>query len=84
MADRGPHAPAPKAVRAKTAHQAKTREPPKKNPPKQKPAKTAPPLEPKVVVVVPVEQSEEQAPLYPPNQPYQLPDISPKSTRSTT
>ena len=38
MADRGPPAPAPapKAIRAKTAHQAKTREPPQKKPPKQK------------------------------------------------
>ena len=74
--NRGPHAPAPKASRAKTAHQTKTREHPQKNPPKQKPAKTAPPLEPKVIVVVPVDQLEE-APLYPPNQPKQLPDIPP-------
>ena len=77
MADRGPPAPAPKAVRAKTAQQSKTREPPQKNPPKQKPAKAAPPLELKVIVVVPVDQLEEQAPLYPPNQPYQLPDNQP-------
>ena len=34
MADRGPPAPAPKAIRAKTTHHAKTREPPQKNPPK--------------------------------------------------
>ena len=51
MADRGPPAPAPKASRAKTAHQTKTREPPHKNTPKQNPEKTAPPLELKVVVV---------------------------------
>ena len=73
-----------KAIRAKTAHQTKTREPPQKNPPKQNPTKTAPQLEPKVVVVVPVDQLEEQAALYPPNQPYQLPDIPSISTRSTT
>ena len=77
MADRGPPAPAPKAIRAKTAQQTRTREPPHKNPPKQKPAKAVPPLEPKVVVVVPVDQLEEQAPLYPPNQPFQLPDNQP-------
>ena len=34
-------------------------------------------MEPKIVVVVPVDQLEEQAPLYPPNQPYQLPDNQP-------
>ena len=74
MADRGPHVPAPKVGKAKTAHQTKTREPPQKNPPKQNPKKTAPSLEPKVVVVVPVGQSETQGPLYPPDQ---LPDIPP-------
>ena len=66
-----------KPVEQKAAHQTKTGEPLPKNPPKQNPAKTAPPLEPKMVVVVPVDQLEEQAPLYPPNQPYQLPDIPP-------
>ena len=30
MADRGPHAPVPKASGAKTAHQTKTMEPPQK------------------------------------------------------
>ena len=50
MADRGPHVPAPKVGKAKTAHQTKTREPPQKNPPKQNPKKTAPSLKPKVVV----------------------------------
>ena len=34
-------------------------------------------MEPKVVVVVPVDQLEEQALLYSPNQPYQLPDNQP-------
>ena len=77
MADRGPHIPTSKASRAKATHQTKTKEPPQKTPPKQNPAKAAPPLEPKVVVVVPVDQLEEQAPLYPPNQPYQLPDNPP-------
>ena len=76
MADKGPPAPAPKAVRAKNAHQTKTKEPPQKNPPKQNLSKTTPPLELRVVVVpvVPVDQLEDQTPLYPPNQ---LPDIPP-------
>ena len=34
MADRGPHAPAPKTIRAKTTNLTKTKEPPQKNPPK--------------------------------------------------
>ena len=55
----------------------------RKNPPKQKPAKAAPPLETKVVVVVPVDQLEEQVPLYPPNQPYQLPDNQPDEPPNT-
>ena len=87
IANRGPHAPAPKVSRppeTKTAHQTKTKEPPQKNPPKLKHTKAAPPLEPKVVVVVPVDQPEEEVPLYPPNQPSQLPDIPPRSTKSTT
>ena len=76
MADRGLPVTTPKADRAKFANQTKTKEPPQKNPPKQNPSKTDPPLEPRmaVVPVVPVEQSEDQAPLYPPNQ---LPDIPP-------
>ena len=76
MAEKGPPAPTPKAVRAKFANQTKTMEPPQKNPPKQNPSKTTPALEPRVVVVpvVPVDQSEDQVPLYHPNQPNQLPD----------
>ena len=64
----------PKALRAKCANQTKTKEPPQENPPKQNPSKTTPPLEPRVVIghVVLVDQSEDQVPLYPPNQ---LPDI---------
>ena len=79
MADRGLPVPTPKAVRAKFANQTKTKEPPHKNTPKQNPSKTDHPLEPRVVVVpvVPVDQLEDQAPLYPPNQPNQLPDIPP-------
>ena len=79
MADRGMLVPTAKAVRAKFANQTKTKEHPQKNPPKQNPSKTDPPLEPRVVVVpvVPVDQVEYQAPLYPPNQPNQLPDIPP-------
>ena len=69
MADRGPHAPAPKVSRPKTK--------PQENPSKQKLAKTAPLLEPRVVVVKPVDQLEEQVLLHPPNQPDQLPDIPP-------
>ena len=59
--------------------QFKTKEPPQENPPKQNLSKAAPPLEPRVIVapVVPVDQSEDQAPLYQPNQPNQLPDIPP-------
>ena len=78
MADR-PHAPAPRISRprSKSVQQTKTKEPPKKNPPKQNPTKATPPLEPKVVVVYPVDQPEEQVPLHPPNQPDQLPDIPP-------
>ena len=76
MTEIGLPAPTPKAVRAKIANQTKTKELPQRNAPKQNPSKTAPPLEPRVVVVpiVPVDQSEDQAPLYPPNQ---LPDIPP-------
>ena len=79
MADRGLPSPTPKAFRAKFANQTKTKEPPPKKPPKQNPLKTDPPLEPRVVVVpvVPVDQLEGQAPLYPPNQPNKLPDIPP-------
>ena len=82
MADRGPPAPTPKAVRAKFANQTKTKEPPEINPPKQNPSKTDSPLEPRVVVVpvVPVDQLQDQAPLYPPNQPNQWPDIPPNQT----
>ena len=79
MTDRGPPAPTPKAIRAKIANQTKTKEHPQKNPPKENPSKSAPPLQPRVVVlpVVSVDQSEDQATLYPPNQPNQLPDITP-------
>ena len=77
MADRGPPAPTPKAVRAKIASQTKTKEPPQKNPSKRNTSKTAPPLEPKIIAVpvVHVDQSEVQVPLYSPNQPNHLPDI---------
>ena len=76
MVEKGLPAPTPKAV---TANQTKTKEPPQKNSLKQNRSKTAPPLEPRVVVVpvVSVDQSEDQAPFYPLNQPNQLPDISP-------
>ena len=82
MADRGLPVPTPKAIRAKIANQTKTKEPPQKNPPKQNPSKTAPPLEPRVVVVpvVPVNQSQDQDPLYLSNQPNQLPDIPPNQS----
>ena len=71
MAEKGPPAPTPKPVRAKIATQVKTKEPSQKNPPKQNPSRATPPLEPRLVIVlvVPVEQPEDQAPLYPPNQP---------------
>ena len=71
MAEKGPPAPTPKPVRGKPATQVKIKEPSQKNPPKQNPSKTTPPLEPGVVIVlvVPVDQPEDQAPLYPPNQP---------------
>ena len=79
MAEKGSPEPTPKAIRAKNANQTKTKEPSLKNPPKQNPSKTAPPLEPRVVVVpvVPIDQSEDQGQLYPPNQPNQLPDTPP-------
>ena len=69
MAEKGLPVPTPKITRAKIANQTKTNEPPQKNPPKPNPSKTTSPLEPRVVVVpvVPVNQSEDQAPLYPPN-----------------
>ena len=78
MAEKGPPAPTPKPV-GKPATQAKAKEPSQKNVPKQNLLKAAPPLEPRIVVVrvVPVDQLEDQAPLYPPNQPYQLPDNPP-------
>ena len=83
MTDRGPPVLTTKAIRAKFANQTKIKEPPQKNPPKQNPSKTAPPLEPRVIVVpvVPVDQPEDQAPFYPPNQPNppeNPPDPSPK------
>ena len=55
------------------------KEPSQKNPPKQNPSKATPPLELRVVIVpvVPVDQPEDQAPLYPPNQLNQLPDNPP-------
>ena len=72
MAEKGPPAPTPKPVR-KPATQVKVKEPSQK---KQNPSKATPPLEPKRVVipVVPIDQPEDQVPLYPPNQPNQLPD----------
>ena len=75
MADKGPPAPTFKPVR-KPATQVKAKEPSQK---KQNPSKTAPPLEPKRVVipVVSIDQPEDQVPLYPPNQPNQLPDNPP-------
>ena len=78
MAEKGPPAPTPRPVR-KLATQAKAKEPSQKNLPKQNPSKAAPPLEPRIVVVpvVPIDQPEDQAPLYPPNQPNQLPDNPP-------
>ena len=70
MAEKGPSAPTPKPVR-KPATQAKAKEPSQKNLPKQNPSNAAPQLEQRIVVVpvVPVDQPEDQAPLYPPNQP---------------
>ena len=78
MAEKGPPAPTPKPVR-KPATQAKVEEPSQKTIPKPNPSKAAPPLELRIVVVtvVPVDQPEDQAPLYPPNQPNQLPDNPP-------
>ena len=69
MTERGRPAPTPRPVR-KPATQVKAREPSQKNPPKQNPSEAAPPLEPRVVIVpvVPVDQPEKQAHLYPPNQ----------------
>ena len=71
MAEKGPPAPTPKPVRAKPATQVKVKEPSQKNPPKQKTSKATSPLQPRVVIVpvVPVDQPEDQALLYPPNQP---------------
>ena len=73
-----PHAPVPKVSRprSKSVHQAKAKDS-KKNLPKQNPVKVTPHLEPRVIVVNPVDQPEEQVPLNPPNQPNQLPDIPP-------
>ena len=67
MAEKGPPAPTPKPVRTKPATQVKAKAPSQKNPPKQNPSKATPPLEPRVVIVlaVPVDQPENQAPLYP-------------------
>ena len=78
MAEKGPPAPTPKPVR-KPATQTKVKEPSQKNLPKQNPSKATPPLEPRTVVVpvVPVDQPKDQGPLYPPNQPNQLPDNPP-------
>ena len=78
MAEKGPPAPTPRPVKKPTT-QAKVKEPSQKNLPKQNPSKAGPPLEPRIVVVplVPVDQLEDQAPLYPPNQPNQLPDNPP-------
>ena len=78
MAEKGPPEPTPKPVRKPTT-QAKAKEPSQKNLAKQNPSKASPPLEPRIVVVpvVPVDQPEDQAPLYPPNQPNQLPDNPP-------
>ena len=51
MAEKGPPAPTPKPVR-KPATQVKVKEPSQKNLPKQNPSKAAPPLEPRIVVVL--------------------------------
>ena len=71
MAEKGPPALTHKPFRAKPSKQVKVKEPSQKNPPKQNPSKATPPLEPRVVIVlvVPVDQPEDEAPLYPPNQP---------------
>ena len=72
MAEKGPHAPTPKPVRAKFLVQSKTKDPPQKAQTKQNPTKTNIPWEPRVVIH-PIEQQGDQAPLNPPNQPNQLP-----------
>ena len=74
MAEKRLPAPTPKPVRAKTASQTKTKEPPQKNPPKQNPSKATPPLEPRIVVVpvVVVDQPVDQVHQINQNQ---LPDI---------
>ena len=71
MAEKGPPAPTPKPVRAKTSAQRKARALPKPST-----SKTSIPLEPRVVIQ-PIDQWEDQDTLYPPNQPNQLPDIPP-------
>ena len=79
MAEKGLPAPTPKPVWAKPATQTKTKERPQRNPPKLNPSNATPLLEPRVVIepLVPADQPEDQVPLYPPNQPNQLPDIPP-------
>ena len=79
MVEKGPPAPTPKPFRAKSTTQVKKKEPSQKIPPKQNPSRATHLLEPRVVIVlvVPVEQTEDQAPLYPPNQLNQLPDNPP-------
>ena len=78
MPEKGPPAPTPKPV-IKPGTQAKAKKPSQKNLPILNPSKAAPPLEPRIVVVpvVPVDQPKDQAPLFTPNQPNQLPDNSP-------
>ena len=71
MAEKGPHAPTPKPAR-KAAAPVNVKEPSQK---KQNPSKVTPPVEPRIVVVlvVPIDQPEDQVPLYAPDQPNQLP-----------
>ena len=75
MAEKGPPAPTPTPIR-KAATQVKVKKPSQKNPTKQK---ATHPLESRIVVVpvVPIDQPEDEVPLYPPNQPNQLPNNPP-------
>ena len=71
MAEKGPPAPTPKLVKAKTPAQAKA-----KALPKPSTSKTSISLEPRVVMQ-PIDQQEDQNTLYPPAQLNQLPNIPP-------
>ena len=79
MADRGLPVPTPKAVRANLQTKLKQRNLLRKTLQNKTPQRLTLQSEPRVVVVlvVPVDQLEDQAPFYPPNQPNQLPDIPP-------